>query len=140
VSQSGWPGNGLHYKAALLQADQNYDLEKRVNNGHELDFWTSGMTLGPGPALNVATDITQYPNTDTYSNGAIASTGITISDFEETETGVWSFTVSGLEDNPDGGGGGGGSEDDDESDSASSFLFMAPTMLLAPLLFLLLAF
>ena len=133
--KSGWPGNGLHYKAALVQADGNYDLEKRVNNGHEADFWAPGMTLGPGPAANVASDLSRYPNTDTYSGGVITSTGISISDFEETESGVWSFTVSGLEDPPQdftpptfppvdnlgsgGGGGGSGGDADDDTDNAS---------------------
>ena len=44
----GWPGNGLHYKVALLQADGEYELEKALNQGHIGDFWKVGQRLGPG--------------------------------------------------------------------------------------------
>ena len=96
----GWPGNNNHFKVSVLAADRNYDLEKGVNNGDEGDFWRDGDVLGPGPGVSNAVDFSQYPNTDSYSGGDIRVTGITVSDFEETSPGVWSFRVEGLQDDP----------------------------------------
>jgi M6 family metalloprotease-like protein len=72
--QIGWPGNGNHYRVALLQADGNYNLEKGNNRGDAGDMHhAAGVdAIGPGPG--------NHPNTDTYKNGTIAQTGITISD------------------------------------------------------------
>ena len=72
--QGGWPGNGNHYRVALLQADGNYDLEKGNNRGDAGDLYHSGgiSSIGPGPNV--------YPNTDTYQNGAINQTGHVLSD------------------------------------------------------------
>lgn len=72
--QSGWPGNGNHYRVALLQADGNYNLEKGNNRGDSNDVHHAGgiAAISPGPG--------NHPNTDTYKNGTITQTGITISD------------------------------------------------------------
>jgi len=72
--QGGWPGNGNHYRVALLQADGNYTLEKGNNRGDSTDMHHfSGVdAISPGPG--------NHPNTDTYQNGNINVTGITISD------------------------------------------------------------
>lgn len=67
--QPGWPENGNHYKVSLVQADGAFDIENRVNDGDTGDFWVDGQVLGPGP---------EQPNTDSYQNGNIVSTGITI--------------------------------------------------------------
>ena len=87
-NQSGWPQNGNHYTCALLPADGKYDLEQGINNGDSGDFWTPGTTLGPGPNV--------YPNTDSYQNGNIVTTGITITDITVSGTGTMTFRVSGL--------------------------------------------
>ena len=72
--QSGWPGNGNHYRVALLQADGNYELERGTDRGDSTDIHhAAGVdAIGPGPG--------NHPNTDTYKNGTITQTGITISD------------------------------------------------------------
>jgi M6 family metalloprotease-like protein len=99
--QSGWPNNGNHYRCAVLQADGKYDLEQGMNNGDAGDYWVQGMTLGPGYGQT-------YPNTDSYQNGNIQSTGITITDISASGS-TMTFRVSGLGSDPNGGGGGGGS-------------------------------
>jgi hypothetical protein len=71
--QDGWPQNGNHYQVSVVQGDGRYDLERAVNNGDSDDFYVAGMSLGPGDGFT-------YPNTDSYQNGAITSTGITITD------------------------------------------------------------
>lgn len=72
--QSGWPDNGNHYRVALLQADGNYNLERGNNRGDSTDMHhAAGIdAIGPGPG--------NHPNTDTYQNGNVNVTGITISD------------------------------------------------------------
>ena len=57
--QPGWPGNGLHYGVALLQADGNYDLEKAFGpQGDATDLWRVGYKS----VINEGT----VPNTDRY--------------------------------------------------------------------------
>ncbi len=72
--QAGWPGNGNHYRVALLQADGNYNLEKGNNRGDSGDMHhAAGVdAIGPGPAV--------HPNTDAYQSGNIIQTGHIISD------------------------------------------------------------
>lgn len=96
----GWPGNGDHYKVAVLQADTKYELEMALNLGHNADFWKVGDSLGPGNGELVATEEGIYPNTDSYVGGNIIVTGLVIDSFEETEPGVWSFRVRNLADPP----------------------------------------
>eukprot|EP00980_Cylindrotheca_fusiformis_P003046 scaffold713_cov131-Cylindrotheca_fusiformis.AAC.4 len=90
----GWPGNGAHYKVAVLQADGKYELEMAINLGHIDDFWKAGDVLGPGNGESVATDAGTYPNTDSYVGGNIRVTGLVIDQFAETEPGVWSFRTA----------------------------------------------
>jgi M6 family metalloprotease-like protein len=94
-TQSGWPTNGNHYRCAILQADGKYDLEQGMNNGDAGDYWTQGMTLGPGNGQT-------YPNTDSYQNGNVVSTGITITDISASGASM-TFRVSGLGTDPNGG-------------------------------------
>ena len=74
--QSGWPGNGRHYKVALLPADGDYDLENDVNGGDAGDVYPYGSVNSIGPGPNV------YPNTDSYQGGTISQTGVTISNIQ----------------------------------------------------------
>jgi hypothetical protein len=93
----GWPGNGAHYKVAVLQADGKYQLEMALNLGHNDDFWKAGDVLGPGNGELVATDFSSnYPNTDSYVGGNIQVTGLVVDQFTEMEPGVWSFRVQNL--------------------------------------------
>jgi len=71
--QSGWPGNGNHYRVALLQADGSYNLERGNNRGDSGDMHhgVNVDAIGPGPG--------NHPNTDTYKNGTVTQTGIIIS-------------------------------------------------------------
>ena len=61
-----WPWN--HYKIALLQADGLYELETTNTYGNQGDFYLNGMTLGPNT----------LPNTNTYQNGIVRDTKLTI--------------------------------------------------------------
>ena len=69
----GYPGfNGFprnHYRAAVVQADGNFDIEKGNNGGDEGDFWVRGMELKPGG---------NHPNTDSYQGGRVQETGVRI--------------------------------------------------------------
>lgn len=95
--QNGWPGNGNHYRVALMQQDGQYNLEKANDNGDIADFWVGGQNLvfGPGNGESVA-DSATYPNTDAYAHGAIEVTGLTITNFEDQTDGSVSFEVFGM--------------------------------------------
>lgn len=69
--QGGWPGNGNHYRVAVLQADGNYDLERGNNRGDAGDVYHGGGVTEISP--------TTTPNTDAYQNGNIVVTGNTLS-------------------------------------------------------------
>ena len=66
--------NGNHYRVAVLQADGNFDLERGNNRGDSGDMYRAGgvSSIGPGPG--------NHPNTDSYKNGNIVQTGISITD------------------------------------------------------------
>lgn len=70
--QDGWPENGMHYMVALLQADGDYDLEMGFGRGDGGDLYRGG-----GGVNRIAPDT--VPNTDSYQDGTITPTGITIS-------------------------------------------------------------
>ncbi len=64
--QSGWPGNGSHYKVALLQADGLYELEKKTNRGNAGDVYRAG-------GVSQITPFT-VPNTHRYQGGNVQGT------------------------------------------------------------------
>ncbi|MBK7874686.1 MAG: thrombospondin type 3 repeat-containing protein [Planctomycetes bacterium] len=68
--QSGWPGNGRHYRVALLQADGNYNLERNQGRGDSGDVYRSGGTTTLGPATT--------PNSKAYQGGTIVDNGNTL--------------------------------------------------------------
>ena len=86
--QSGWPGNGNHYRVAVLQADGDYDLENDRNRGDSGDtHHGAGVdAIGPGPG--------NHPNTDAYKNGNIIVTGHVISDISPSGSSM-SFCLNG---------------------------------------------
>ena len=67
-----WPETGDHYRVAVVQADGAYDLEKGENLGDTKDQWQPGQIIGPN------LDGKTFPNTDSYQQGWIEATGITI--------------------------------------------------------------
>ena len=77
--QIGWPQNGNHYRVAVVQADGRFELERGINQGDSFDFFGSGTTnqLYLGPGFNS----TIFPNTDSYQNGIVMETNITLSTF-----------------------------------------------------------
>lgn len=76
--QGSWPANGNHYRIALLQADGLFDLERGNDRGDSTDMHHGAGVdaIGPGPG--------NHPNTDTYKNGVVTQTGITISDISNS--------------------------------------------------------
>lgn len=91
--QAGWPENGNHYPVAVLQRDGEYGLEQGLENGAIGDVWIVG-----GDGLTPGSD-GSYPNTDSYVDGNIVETGITINNFravEGTDPVVIEFDVNGL--------------------------------------------
>jgi M6 family metalloprotease-like protein len=96
--QAGWPSNGKHYRVAVLPADKLYDLETDTNRGDVGDIWTAGQTLGPGTAASGSTTVVTHPNTDTYQNGVVDETGITIDVLgavtSGADAGSYEFTVT----------------------------------------------
>jgi len=115
----GWPGNGAHYKVAVLQADGLYELEMALNLGHNDDFWRANDVLGPGNGELIATDAGTYPNTDSYQGGNIKVTDLIIDLFTEETDLSWSFRVQGLKESP--------SSAPSQSPSQESSISMAPS-------------
>lgn len=70
---AGWPTNGNHYRVALLQADGLYQLESVYTGipGDAGDLYGIG-----GPAVTLSSST--VPNTNTYQNGIVTTTGISI--------------------------------------------------------------
>jgi len=93
--QYEWPGNCKHYRVAVAQADRNYDLEKGINDGDQSDFWAKDQQLSPGPHELVATNYSQYPNTNSYTCERIFPTGIRIYDISISGL-VMAFKVLGI--------------------------------------------
>ena len=82
--QSGWPGNGKHYRVSLLQADGRFDMEMGRNRGDAGDLYH-------GNGVN-RLDASTTPNTDTYQSGNIADTGIEIASIGAA-AGTMTFTL-----------------------------------------------
>jgi M6 family metalloprotease-like protein len=71
-AQAGWPGNGNHYRIALLQADGNYNMERDQGRGDGGDpYRAGGVTV---------LDPTTTPGTDAYQQGLVLSTENAITD------------------------------------------------------------
>jgi M6 family metalloprotease-like protein len=92
--QSGaWPFNGNHYKVALLQADGEYHLERRMNHGDEGDLFHGDGIDWLGPSLDLFEG--PFPNTDRYSgfpHQFPQQTGIRIRDISRSSW-LMEFTV-----------------------------------------------
>lgn len=99
-TERGYPGLPNfpleHYMVSIVQADGKFDIEKGVNNGDAGDFWTKGMTLGPGGPIDSSN--VKWPNTDSYSNAGIrAPTGLSITITSPSRM-IMTFEVRGLGD------------------------------------------
>jgi len=82
--QFNWPENGKHYHVAVLQADGRYELEKGLNRGDGTDVWNDqSLSASIGPSL---TQFGRHPNTDSYQDGVIKQTGVTISDISSSSS------------------------------------------------------
>eukprot|EP00591_Stephanopyxis_turris_P006053 CAMPEP_0195520420 /NCGR_PEP_ID=MMETSP0794_2-20130614/16817_1 /TAXON_ID=515487 /ORGANISM="Stephanopyxis turris, Strain CCMP 815" /LENGTH=593 /DNA_ID=CAMNT_0040649767 /DNA_START=124 /DNA_END=1902 /DNA_ORIENTATION=+ len=83
--QPSWPENGNHYKIALLQADGNYHLEhgwgNNGNAGDARDLFHGKGVSAIGPSTSASGP---FPNTDSYQNGVVKHTGITIFDISDS--------------------------------------------------------
>ncbi len=74
--QPGWPGNGKHYRNAVLQADGDYDLENGNNRGDAGDLYHGMGVSEIGPDT--------LPNTDGYAFGNIIDTGHVITEISNS--------------------------------------------------------
>ncbi|RYD84488.1 MAG: M6 family metalloprotease domain-containing protein, partial [Verrucomicrobiaceae bacterium] len=83
--QSGWPGNGRHYRVALLQADGRFDMERNVNRGDSGDVYRAGgqASLTPGTV----------PNTDRYKSGSAGPSNNAITNISASGP-TMTFTLS----------------------------------------------
>ncbi len=86
-----WPLNGKHYKVALLQADGNYDLEQRKNNGDKFDLFHGEGVDFLGPSVNFVDG--PYPSTDSYRNTLPARSGVLIDEISKSDISM-SFSVT----------------------------------------------
>ena len=92
--QPGWPGNGSHYKVALLQADGNYDLEK-INHASASQRGDGGDVYRGGAVDAIG--MNTVPNTDRYkigTGGPTANRITNISNAGATMTFDYSFPNS----------------------------------------------
>ena len=71
-----WPENDSHYMVALIQADNNYDLENNINSGDSGDLYRNP------PDPNYINSTTE-PDTDAYQFGILFDTFIWIFDITE---------------------------------------------------------
>ena len=65
--QAGWPGNGRHYRSALLQADGAFDMEQGSNRGDGGDIYHGAGASQISPTTN--------PDTDRYQGGSVVNNG-----------------------------------------------------------------
>ncbi len=78
-----WPLNKKHYRVALVQADGNYDLEHRNNNGDQFDLFHGEGVDYLGPSVNFVDG--PYPSTDSYTNTMPARTGVLIHEISKSD-------------------------------------------------------
>lgn len=78
-----WPLNGNHYKVSLLQADGNYDLEQRRNNGDKFDLFHGDGVNFLEPSVNFLDG--PYPSTDSYRFTTPSRTGILIDEISKSD-------------------------------------------------------
>ncbi len=74
--QTGWPGNGLHYRNAVLQADGDFDLERGSNRGDSGDLY-HGLGVS-----ELSPDT--LPDTDKYAFGFVVETGHVITNISNS--------------------------------------------------------
>jgi hypothetical protein len=98
--QSGWPGNGKHYKIAVLQADGQYQLEKGWGRGDPGDFFKQGDKIGPNGINTKSGGVQSHPNTNSYKGGNIQNTGVTITVLTQPSGDTLDFAVTGRDDFP----------------------------------------
>ena len=78
-----WPLNKKHYRVSLLQADGNYDLEQRKNNGDKFDLFHGDGVDFLGSSVNFVDG--PYPSTDSYRNTVPVRTGILIDKISKSD-------------------------------------------------------
>jgi hypothetical protein len=86
-----WPLNRKHYRVALLQADGNYDLEQKRNNGDEFDLFHGDGVDFLTPSVNFVDG--PYPSTDSYRTPVPSRTGIVLHDISRPGLSM-SFSVT----------------------------------------------
>lgn len=91
--QSGWPGNGRHYRVSLLQADGNYDLELGNNRGDGGDVFRAGAVDGISKDGTSGSPSNSFPDTDSYQSGYIIATNNAIDNISASATSM-SFDYS----------------------------------------------
>jgi len=83
--QTGWPTNGRHYRNALLQADNGWDMERNLDRGDSGDVYrTGGVSSITG---------TTSPNLRAYQGGTIVANDNRITGIS-TSSATMSFTYS----------------------------------------------
>jgi hypothetical protein len=91
--QAGWPGNGNHFKVALLQADGKYNLENITKNVYGRGDGGDVYRAGGVSAIGMSTT----PNTDRYKLGTAGPTACRITNISNsgsTMTFDYSFPAS----------------------------------------------
>ncbi len=91
--QNNWPYNGNHYIVAMLQADGNYDLERKINRGDGNDVFHAGYVNGIGPNGISGSRTKAFPNTKAYRNGNIINTKVSIMNIGDSDS-TMAFEIS----------------------------------------------
>mmetsp|Transcript_58048 Transcript_58048/g.141879 ORF Transcript_58048/g.141879 Transcript_58048/m.141879 type:complete len:840 (-) Transcript_58048:61-2580(-) len=91
-SQPSWPQNGNHYRVAVLPADGEYHLEQMQNRGDRHDVFHAQGVSNELRGCRTHPSC-QHPNTNSYQNGQIVPTGISISMISNSDI-IMSFYFS----------------------------------------------